>query len=1041
MRWHEAPNPIGLWTDSLGQPRRKLHTLVNDCYGILTPFPLTTILLYRALLRTLLVAGLINWAEGALHFTGVQAQCLPAAACAPGNALAGNLIFGMGIYRVTLAGLDTTTNGASDGYQDYACRARTAQLVRGATYTLGVRTNPNADEAVRAWIDFDRNGAFSAAELVAAPAPGRQHQASFTVPASAPVGVALRLRIAADYANAPIPTACSSPQYSQTEDYRVVVLATPAPRPTVRFSAADTVSCSGTVAFRDESINAPSTWRWDFGDGASSNQQNPQHTYAPGTYTVRLRACNTTGCDSLAKSRYVRVRADAPRPASCLPATVSYCCNYGVTRVRLANVDHGSADGRVGYEDFSCAQRATLTADRPYQLQLSTGLNQHDVRVYVDLNDDGLLDATTERLYQGLAVLNPSVMLQLTSATAGLVFNRPLRLRIWTSAVGGGFAGPCTAPQNGQVEDYSVVVVPNAAPPTAAFALAYQQLCGPVVLAATNQSSGGATSYRWHYGDGAVSVLAAPLAHTYAAAGVYNMTLVATNAFGSDTARRTVAVAGNCPGYCVAEGRGGSQGSPAYFTRVQVGTLDNADVRQPGVGYRDFTARYAELRQGQSYPIRIESPAWSFAGNGPWARVTGWIDYNQNGVFEASERLGRFTRFSPLTFALTVPLRAIPGATRLRLQICNDNEYWSAESCPPDYFNVSTEDYTVIILPAAVAPRAGFTVDLTPVCTGTVQVRDTSWAAPTAWQWTFGDGSTSTLQHPRHTYAAAGTYTVGLEARNAYGTSSVSRVGYVTVGTAAPAPAPAACVPPIGGSTGSGRGIATCAVGSFLYTGSINDAGYRDETCSRGPLQLTRGAAYPVRVTAFTTGTVPANQVFIWLDANDDGRFDRLTELVFSSLGQDAHLNPKIGSLTVPVATLLNRPLRLRVAWDGDAPSAVPEACYRQSFSQVRDFTLIATATTTATTGSFGTVPVLDVYPNPVEGNQLFLTVPTLARNAVTVLLLDNLGRLVQKSAVHLDSSGEGSVILSGFPAGIYLLRINGYLFTRRITVPWQLGR
>jgi len=81
------------------------------------------------------------------------------------------------------------------------------------------------------------------------------------------------------------------------------------------------------------------------------------------------------------------------------------------------------------------------------------------------------------------------------------------------------------------------------------------------------------------------------------------------------------------------------------------------------------------------------------------------------------------------------------------------------------------------------------------------------------------------------------------------------------------------------------------------------------------------------------------------------------------------------------------------------------------------------------------------VYPNPVEGNQLFLTVPTLARNAVTVLLLDNLGRLVQKSAVHLDSSGEGSVILSGFPAGIYLLRINGYLFTRRITVPWQLGR
>ena len=934
-----------------------------------------------------------------------------------------------------LAGLDTITNGAADGYQDYGCRARAAQLVRGQTYTLGVRTNPNADETVRAWIDFDQNGTFSATELVAAPAPGRQHQLSFTVPVAAPIGIALRLRIAADYVNAPISTACSSPQYSQTEDYRVVVLATPPPRPVVRFTAADTVSCSGTVVFHDESVNTPTTWRWDFGDGTTSMQQHPQHTYAPGRYTIRLRACNATGCDSLTKSRYVLVRADAPRGASCQPPTANYCCNFGLVRVRLVNIDHASADGRAGYEDFSCAQRATLTADRPYPLQLTSGPNPHDVRVYVDLNDDGQLNPTTERLYQGFGVVNPSVTLTLASGTAGLVFNRPLRLRIWADAVGGSFTGPCSAPQSGQVEDYSIVVVPNAAPPTAAFTLTYQQLCKPVVIVVANQSTGGATSYQWNYGDGTSSSTVSPIAHTYATAGLYELTLTATNAFGSDTARRLVAVAGRCPGYCVAEGRGGSQGSPAFFTRVQVGTLDNSDVRQPGVGYRDFTARYTELQQGQSYPVRIESPAWTFAGNGPWTRVTGWIDYNQNGVFEASERLGRFTQFSPLTFALAVPLRAVPGATRLRLQICNENEYWSAESCPPDYFNVSTEDYTVIILPAAVAPRAGFTVDLTPVCTGTVQVRDTSWAAPTAWQWTFGDGSTSTLQHPRHTYAAAGTYTVGLAARNAYGTSSVSRVGYVTVGTAAPAPAPAACVPP-SGPTGSGRGMATCAIGSFLYTGSVGDAGYRDETCSRPPLQVTRGTSYSVQVTALSTGTIPANQVFIWLDANDDGHFERLTELVFSSLGQGAHFNPKVGSLTVPTATLLNRPLRLRVAWDGDAPMGIPEPCYRQSFSQVRDFTLIATAAPTATKGSSGLAPVLDVYPNPVEGNRLFLTVPAFAKKAVMVSLTDNLGRLVQVSAIQLDASGQALVTLNGLSAGMYLLRIDDHLVRQRIMVP-----
>ena len=939
----------------------------------------------------------------------------------------------MGIFRVTLAGLDTTTNGAADGFQDYACRARAAQLVRGQTYTLSIQTNPIVDETVRAWIDFDQNGAFSATELVAAPAPGRQHQAAFTVPAGTPIGVALRLRIAADYANAPIPTACSSPQYSQTEDYRVLILATAAPRPVVRFTVADTVSCSGTVVFQDESTNTPTTWRWDFGDGTTSAQQSPRHTYAPGRYTVRLRACNATGCDSLTRSRYVLVRGDAPRVASCQPATANYCCNFGVTRVRLANIDHASANGQAGYEDFSCAYRATLTADHPYSLQLTTGLNPHDVRVYLDLNDDGQLDPATERLYQGLAVLNPSVVLTLASGSPGLVFNRPLRMRIWADAVGGSLAGPCSAPQSGQVEDYSVVIVPNTAPPTAAFTLTYQQTCTPVVLALTNLSTGGATSYYWSYGDGTSSALASPAAHTYSNAGLYEIMLVATNAFGSDTARHTVAAAAGCPGYCVADGRGGSLSSPAYFSRVQVGTLDNTDVRQPGVGYRDFTARYTELRQGQSYPVRIESPAWIFAGNGPWARITGWIDYNQNGVFEASERLGRFTRFSPLTFVLSVPLRALPGATRLRLQICNDNEYWSAESCPPDYFNVSTEDYTVVILPAPVAPRAGFTVDMTPVCTGTVQLRDTSWAAPTAWYWTFGDGSTSTQQHPQHTYAAAGTYTVGLQARNAYGSSSVSRAGYVTVGVAAVAPGPAACLPPPG-LTGSGRGIATCAIGSFLYTGSVGDAGYRDETCSRGPLQLTRGVAYPVRITALSAGagTIPANQVFIWLDANDDGRFDRLTELVFSSLNQGPYYDPKIGNLTVPATALLNRPLRLRVAWDGDAPAAVPESCYRLEASQVRDFTLIATTTTGIHSAA---VPVMEVYPNPVQGNQLFLTVPSLANHSAAIRLLDGLGHLVQTAPVVFDASGSGIITLGNFPPGLYVVRIDGQLAMAHITL------
>jgi PKD repeat protein len=46
-----------------------------------------------------------------------------------------------------------------------------------------------------------------------------------------------------------------------------------------------------TVTFTDETTGDPDGWSWDFGDGATSTQQNPSHTYGdPGYYTVTLTA-------------------------------------------------------------------------------------------------------------------------------------------------------------------------------------------------------------------------------------------------------------------------------------------------------------------------------------------------------------------------------------------------------------------------------------------------------------------------------------------------------------------------------------------------------------------------------------------------------------------------------------------------------------------------------------------------------------------------------------------------------------------------------
>jgi len=66
--------------------------------------------------------------------------------------------------------------------------------------------------------------------------------------------------------------------------------------PTVAFSASSTFSCTGQVSFTDLTTNEPSSWNWNFGDGNTSTQQNPVHTYtSSGTYTVQLTATNAVG--------------------------------------------------------------------------------------------------------------------------------------------------------------------------------------------------------------------------------------------------------------------------------------------------------------------------------------------------------------------------------------------------------------------------------------------------------------------------------------------------------------------------------------------------------------------------------------------------------------------------------------------------------------------------------------------------------------------------------------------------------------------------
>ena len=63
------------------------------------------------------------------------------------------------------------------------------------------------------------------------------------------------------------------------------------------------------VAFRDESIGRIEAWKWDFGDGATSAEQHPLHTYArPGNYVVVLEVAGPDGTARRSKVWDVQLR-------------------------------------------------------------------------------------------------------------------------------------------------------------------------------------------------------------------------------------------------------------------------------------------------------------------------------------------------------------------------------------------------------------------------------------------------------------------------------------------------------------------------------------------------------------------------------------------------------------------------------------------------------------------------------------------------------------------------------------------------------------
>ncbi|MBL8009452.1 MAG: PKD domain-containing protein [Flavobacteriales bacterium] len=499
--------------DSTSTEQNPLHTYVVD--GV---FDVTLIVTNAFGSDTLTVPGAVTVnASGAV----------PQAICPPVNA---PTIAGFGITSVTMNDVVLTSGDAvSDGgYLDRGCVIDT--VAAGSTFTLTVVTGTIAGHQLKAWVDWDNSGSFDAGEVVLAVASGTGGSASLLVPSTAVQNVPLRVRVMTDYDLAPLIAPCTPPQFGQAEDLGLVVIANTAP-PVAAFTASPVFTCDGAVQFSDATANLPTGWTWDFGDGNGSNLASPQHIYAAsGTYTVQLIAINANGQDTLVLQDLVTVDLNGQLdPPQCTPQTQGYCCGFGLLGLTFAGITSTSPDGVEGYVDRTCGNVATVEEGTVVPIQFDTDdLLDQDVYVWIDLDDDGAF-ANSELVFFELSATDPSGAV---AVPQGFVYNTPLRMRVAVDVVGE-LTGPCDAPSFGQVEDFSVIVVPVSVPPTALFTASPTSTCDGVVQF-TDQSAGLPFSWQWTFGDGGTSTDQDPL-HTYTAPGTYTVSLTVENVNGTNT--------------------------------------------------------------------------------------------------------------------------------------------------------------------------------------------------------------------------------------------------------------------------------------------------------------------------------------------------------------------------------------------------------------------------------------------------------------------------------------------------------------------------
>ncbi len=296
----------------------------------------------------------------------------------------------------------------------------------------------------------------------------------------------------------------------------------PIPCPNFEFETSNV--CSGLFTFSDITTNDPISWEWDFGDGFTSNQQNPTHIFtSPGSYNVNLIVSNASGVDSI--QQIVTVFGNSgPIPTSCIMNT-NASMGHGLINFSLGTINQNSSWDDEGYMDFTCTASTQLIQGNSYNLvAMGSGVAVQFFSVYIDFNSDGAYSGSEiliDNQYANNLLYNGNIFIP----TNNVVLNTPLRLRIIASMAPHNL---CTAINWGQAEDYTVVITPNLSVNATA------NCPGQFDFETSLQPSYSFAT--WNFGDGtSVSTTDETVTHSYANSGSYIVEVIADGPNGADT--------------------------------------------------------------------------------------------------------------------------------------------------------------------------------------------------------------------------------------------------------------------------------------------------------------------------------------------------------------------------------------------------------------------------------------------------------------------------------------------------------------------------